>query len=194
MRKLAVFSSGNGSNAENLIRFFLKDGSAAVHLIVTNNPGAGVIQRAKGLGVPVFIFPENWMNEGDKLALWLENNGIDLVVLAGYLKKIPAGLIAAYRDRILNIHPSLLPKFGGKGMYGLNVHKAVLEAGEKESGISIHLVNEKYDDGRIIAQYPMSLSGIATAEDLAHEIHQLEYRYFPLVVRDYLNQILSATK
>lgn len=192
MRKIAVFASGNGSNAENLIRFFRHEGSAFVSLILTNNPNAGVIKRGKLLGVPVFVLPDGWVSDGEKTGIWLKNNGIDLVVLAGYLKKIPSSLIQFFPEKIINIHPSLLPKFGGKGMYGDKVHQAVMAAGEKESGITVHLVNEIYDDGRIIAQHPISLEGILSAAELAEKIHQLEYRHFPTVVSDYLKQIFPS--
>jgi phosphoribosylglycinamide formyltransferase-1 len=186
MKKLAVFASGNGSNAENLIRFFAKDESAVVKLVVTNNPNAGVIIRAKKLGIPVFIFENSFFQNGEKLAAWLLNNQIQFVILAGFLKLIPNKLIQAFPQSIINLHPSLLPKFGGKGMFGNFVHKAVLESGETESGITIHLVDEEYDKGKVLARFPIDLAGIFTPEDLAQAIHELESAYFPEVVKKFV--------
>jgi phosphoribosylglycinamide formyltransferase 1 len=193
MRKIAVFSSGNGTNAENLIRFFQRSPLARVELVVTNNPSAGVINRAKLLGVPAFVFQKGDLTQGEKITQWLLSNQIDLVVLAGYLLKIPHSLINAFDQKIINIHPSLLPKFGGKGMYGNHVHAAVLTAGEKESGITIHLVNEEYDEGKILARFSIPILGVSSEGELAKMIHLLEYEHFPKVVGDYLERKFANT-
>ncbi len=192
MRKIAVFSSGNGTNAENLIKFFKSSPSAEVKLLVTNNSKAGVIGRGKRMGIPVFIFPNDYFLDGEKLAKWLISNQIDLIVLAGFLLKIPSALIKAFDEKIVNIHPSLLPKYGGKGMYGDHVHKAVIEAGDHESGITIHLVNEEYDKGKILAQFSIPLLGLKDYKLLAQKIHELEHNNFPVVVCDYLQRKFVA--
>lgn len=191
MRKIAVFSSGSGTNAENLIRYFQTSALARVELVVTNNPTAGVINRAKALGVPVFVFRKEEFAQGDKIIQWLKSNHIDLLVLAGFLLKIPVSLINAFEQRIINLHPSLLPKFGGKGMFGIHVHQAVLDAKETESGMTIHLVNEEYDQGEILARFSIPTDGIDKPEELAKRIHQLEYENFPLVVCNYLENKLA---
>jgi phosphoribosylglycinamide formyltransferase 1 len=192
MRKIAVFSSGNGTNAENLIEFFKSSPSAEVKLLVTNNSKAGVIGRGKRRGIPVFIFPKDYFLDGEKLAKWLISNHIDLIVLAGFLLKIPPALIKAFDERIVNIHPSLLPKYGGKGMFGDHVHKAVIDAGDHESGITIHLVNEEYDKGEILAQFSIPVLGLKDSKLLAQKIHELEHKNFPVVVSDYLQRKFVA--
>jgi len=193
MRKIAVFSSGNGTNAENLIRFFKSSPLARVKLVVTNNPSAGVINRAKELGVPAFVFQKGDLTQGEKITQWLLSNQIDLVVLAGFLLKIPHSLINAFEQKIINIHPSLLPKFGGKGMYGNHVHAAVLSSGEKESGITVHLVNEEYDKGEILARFSIPIPEGASVDELAKKIHLLEYEHFPKVVVEYLERKFAST-
>jgi phosphoribosylglycinamide formyltransferase-1 len=193
MRKIAVFSSGNGTNAENLIRFFKSSPLARVELVVTNNPSAGVINRAKELGVPAFVFQKGDLTQGEKITQWLLSNQIDLVVLAGFLLKIPHSLINAFEQKIINIHPSLLPKFGGKGMYGNHVHAAVLSSGEKESGITVHLVNEEYDKGEILARFSIPIPEGASVDELAKKIHLLEYEHFPKVVVEYLERKFAST-
>lgn len=188
-----MFSSGNGTNAENLIRFFKSSPLARVELVVTNNPSAGVINRAKELGVPAFVFQKGDLTQGEKITQWLLSNQIDLVVLAGFLLKIPHSLINAFEQKIINIHPSLLPKFGGKGMYGNHVHAAVLSSGEKESGITVHLVNEEYDKGEILARFSIPIPEGASVDELAKKIHLLEYEHFPKVVVEYLERKFAST-
>lgn len=181
MTKMAVFASGNGSNAINLYRYFKRHDHIQVSKIYINNPGAGVIARAIEYDIPYHIFTRKEMNNGMLLEK-LEYDGIDVIILAGFLWKIPIDLISAYHGRIWNIHPSLLPKFGGKGMYGMKVHEAVIAAGEKESGITIHEVNEVYDAGAVVFQEKILLDTAETPETLAHRIHLLEHRYFPEVI------------
>ena len=158
-KRLAVFASGNGSNAENIIRYFQADDrNAEVALVVCNKPDAKVLERAEKLGVPAIVVPRRDFNNEDFMTGLLRDNGIDFIVLAGFLLIIPDFLIKLYPEKIVNIHPSLLPKYGGKGMYGSHVHEAVVAAGEKESGITIHMVDENCDGGRIIFQTTVSAS------------------------------------
>lgn len=186
-KRIAVFASGNGSNAENLIKYF-KEGShgAEVVLAVCNRPDAPVIEKAKRLGVETCIMTRADINDRDLMLGVLEQHSVDIVVLAGFLLMVPPFLIERYRDRIVNIHPSLLPKYGGKGMYGANVHKAVVEAGETETGITIHFVSENYDEGRIIFQARTAVDPSDTPADVERKIHQLERQHYAQIVRDTL--------
>lgn len=181
MINLAVFASGSGSNAENIIRYFEKNDEVQIKLIVSNKSDAYVHQRARDLGVKSVTFTKKEF-ETSVVLEFLQDNGIDFIVLAGFLLRIPANMIDAYPDKIVNIHPALLPKYGGKGMYGDNVHKAVVEAGETESGITIHYVNENYDEGNIIYQAKCPVLPQDTYEDVARKVHELEYKYFPEVI------------
>jgi phosphoribosylglycinamide formyltransferase-1 len=181
MRKIAIFASGSGTNAENIIRHFSESNVAKVDLILTENKEAFVLTRAKNLGVLAHIFTLDELKSGVVKNL-IFKRGVDFIVLAGFLKMIPLNLIQAYPDRIVNIHPALLPNFGGKGMYGINVHKAVIDAGETESGISIHLVNEHYDKGDIVFQAKCPVLPCDNPETLAERIHALEYEFYPIVI------------
>lgn len=187
MKNIVLFASGNGTNAENMIRYFKKKNTAAVKQVVTNNPEAGVIQRAKKRGVPVTIIDKETLQKPEKLLADLKKMEIDLIVLAGFLKKIPEEIVKAFPDRIMNIHPALLPKYGGKGMYGMHVHEAVIQNKEAFSGITIHFVNEKYDEGGIIFQSKIPVYEDDTPESLAARIHKLEYEHFPKVVEKVLS-------
>ncbi|MFT3903158.1 MAG: phosphoribosylglycinamide formyltransferase [Niabella sp.] len=180
--KLAVFASGAGSNAKKMIGYFKEKNTASVSLIVCNNPNAGVIPIAKKEGVELMMIERERFLKGDGYLSELQKRGIDLIVLAGFLWKVPATLIQAYPKKIINIHPALLPKFGGKGMYGAKVHAAVIEAGEKESGITIHYVDEIYDHGETIFQATCNISAYDTPGSLAQKVHELEHRYFSEVV------------
>lgn len=182
-KQIAVFASGNGSNAENITRYFREsDSGAEVGVIICNNPGAGVLGRAGRLGVPAVVMSKAEINDEARMLAVLERYDADLIVLAGFLLKIPEFMIRRYPDRIVNIHPALLPKYGGKGMYGHHVHEAVVAAGEPETGITIHYVNENYDDGSIIFQAKTSVVPGDTPDDVAGKIHILEQRYFPEVL------------
>ena len=187
MKSIAIFASGNGTNAERIIRYFKERKTIEVELVLTNNPGAGVLERAENLGVETVVFDRKSFRESDTIVRLLKERQIDLIVLAGFLWLVPANLLNAFDNRIINIHPALLPKFGGKGMYGNHVHEAVLSSGEKESGISIHYVNEKYDDGQIIFQEKVALEEGETPESLATKIHHLEYEHFPKVIERLLD-------
>lgn len=181
MKRIAVFASGSGSNAENLYHHFKNSNLAKVAMIVSNKPDAFVCTRARNLRIPLTLVSKRSLNDGS-LTYILQQEGIDFVVLAGFLQLVPADLIAAYAGSIVNVHPALLPKFGGKGMYGDRVHAAVLLAGEKESGITIHQVNEHYDEGQIEAQFRCAVYPIDTPESLAQRIHSLEYEHYPQVI------------
>lgn len=164
----------------------MDDQDVEVALILTNNKNAGVIERAKRLNIPCIVFNKKDFRETDTVVNQLKNNHVDLVVLAGFLWLIPENLIATFPNKIVNIHPALLPKFGGKGMYGDNVHKAVVEAKEKESGITIHYVNQHYDEGKVIFQAKCEVNDKDTFEDVANKIHGLEYEHFPKVIEQLL--------
>jgi phosphoribosylglycinamide formyltransferase-1 len=183
MTNIAVFASGAGSNAENITRHFSGSRVARTSLIITDNPSAGVIARAEKLGVPVEVVPRADFRTGGAAALdILHRYNIDYIVLAGFLSLVPHAIIDAYRGRIVNVHPALLPAYGGKGMYGSRVHEAVVAAGEQESGITVHHVDEHFDNGGIIAQFRVAVAPDDTPETLAEKIHALEYEHFPKVV------------
>ncbi len=179
--KIAILSSGNGSNAENLVLYSKNAKTFEIALIISNKESAFVHERAKKLGITSFTFPKSEFEEGNKILELLTKNSIDGVILAGFLLRIPPVILQAYPDRIINIHPSLLPKYGGKGMYGMNVHQAVKEANEQETGITIHYVNENYDEGNIIFQAKFAILSSDTPESIASKVHELEYKHFPKV-------------
>ena len=181
MTRIAILASGSGSNAENIAGYFQNKSTVSIALIAANKADAYVLERAKKLAIPSFVFSKEEMKNGI-LEKQLKSQEIDWVVLAGFLLKIPTALVDAYPNRIINIHPALLPNYGGKGMYGMNVHKAVVAAKEKFSGITIHYVNENYDEGAIIFQGKCELGVEDSPEDLAQKIHQLEYENFPRVI------------
>lgn len=185
MKRIAIFASGSGTNAENLIDYFRRHDSARVSLILCDNPQAGVLERAARLNVPAEVITRGQLREGKALEI-LQKNDIDFIVLAGFLSLVPGELVRKYEKRIVNIHPALLPAYGGKGMYGMNVHRAVIQAGEKVSGITIHYVDEHYDRGQIVFQARTEIRPGDTPEDLAARIHVLEYEHYPHVVADLL--------
>ncbi|MCC6722603.1 MAG: phosphoribosylglycinamide formyltransferase [Bacteroidia bacterium] len=191
MIKIAVFASGNGSNAVNLYNYFKNHKLINIASIYCNNPNAGIINKAKDFKIECRIFSKTEWTNG-KLIEELKSTEINFIVLAGFLWLVPPDLILNYKNRIINIHPSLLPKYGGKGMYGENVHKAIIENNETISGITIHVVNELYDEGKIIFQNKINLNNGETPETLAERIHELEYKYFPQVIEKYiLEEILK---
>ncbi len=187
IKNIAIFASGEGTNAQTIIDFFKSSKSIKIALVVSNKSMANVLNRAKNNQIPTLVIDKHSFCETNEVIAVLKNANIDLIVLAGFLWMIPENLINAFPNKIVNIHPALLPKFGGKGMYGMNVHKAVIDAKEKESGISIHFVNEHYDEGKIIAQYKCEVKENDTAEDLAKKIHQLEYTFFPKTIEGLLS-------
>jgi phosphoribosylglycinamide formyltransferase 1 len=182
MKRIAILASGSGSNAENIIKYFAARQTAEVSLIMSNKADAFVLERAKNHNIPAFVFTAKEMRESDILVEKLAEYKTDYLVLAGFLLKIPENMLRTYPNKIINIHPALLPKYGGKGMYGNFVHETVIREKELESGISIHFVNEKYDEGEIIFQAKCQIEASDTAESLAAKIHKLEYRYFPEII------------
>jgi phosphoribosylglycinamide formyltransferase-1 len=194
-KRIAIFASGAGSNARKIIEYFnTTDRVAIVTLVVCNKANAGVINVAADFNVNVILLDKEKFFRGNHYVDELREEKIDLVILAGFLWKIPSGLIEAYKERIINIHPALLPKYGGKGMYGNFVHEAVLAAGEKESGITIHVVDDLYDHGKHIFQKRCEVLKEDTARSLSERIHKLEHLYFPQVIEDYIKTELLHDK
>ncbi|WKN33503.1 phosphoribosylglycinamide formyltransferase [Porifericola rhodea] len=189
MKNIAVFASGSGTNAEKIFEKFQNHPEARVKLLLSNNPKAGVIARAAKYNIEVCVFDRSILTQTQDILNTLQEQNIDLIVLAGFLLKIPDNLLKAYPDRIVNIHPALLPKYGGKGMYGINVHKAVVAAQEKQSGISIHLCNENYDEGKMILQVSCELTEEDSPTDVAAKVQQLEHKYYPEVVEELVRQL-----
>jgi phosphoribosylglycinamide formyltransferase-1 len=185
IKRIVLFASGSGTNVENIIRFFRQNPQVEVVKILTNNPKAGVIDRIRPMKIPTIVFDKEQLNSG-ALSQQLELLNPDLIVLAGFLLKIPLDFTNAFRNKIINIHPSLLPKHGGKGMYGDRVHQSVKDAGDKETGISIHYVNENYDEGSIIFQAKLEVAEEDSISQIAHKVHQLEYKHFPEVIQKIL--------
>lgn len=188
MKNIAIFASGNGTNCENIIRYFSSSKEINISIVVCNNKKAKVIERAKRYNVPVCIISKEELDDEEKFLQILKEHDVSIIVLAGFMLFIPTYLTQAYPKGIINIHPSLLPKYGGKGMYGMHVHEAVRLNHEKESGITIHYVNNEYDKGQIIRQHSVSLSESDTAEDIAQKVHNLEYKYFPETIEEILKE------
>lgn len=187
MINAAIFASGEGTNAENLFQYFANDTRIKIKLVVTNKDNAGVIARAERYKKNVQIISKTALeNYSDKFIEFLKLENIDLIILAGWLVKIPESFVKAFPDRIINLHPALLPKHGGKGMYGMNVHRAVIQNKETESGITIHFVNEEYDKGKIILQATCQVVADETPESLSKKIQQLEFEYLPKAVEKFL--------
>jgi len=189
MKNIAIFASGSGTNAENIIRFFRKSKYGRVLLVLTNLADAGVIDRAQSLEVETIVFNREQFYNSDELLTLLIDRGIDFVVLAGFLWLVPDYLLTSFENKMINIHPALLPKYGGKGMFGLHVHKAVIDNRENESGITIHHVNREYDEGNIVFQARCEVKSDDSPESLAYRIHQLEYEHFPVVVEKLLKEL-----
>jgi phosphoribosylglycinamide formyltransferase-1 len=189
MKKIVILASGSGTNAENIIKYFAATEIARVEAVFTNNASAKVLERAKNYGITTAVFSKEELNESKVLRII---NAIqpDLIVLAGFLLKFPDNIIAAYPNKIINIHPALLPKYGGKGMYGMHIHRAIVGNKEKETGITVHFVNEHYDEGNILFQKNVILSGDETPEEVAEKIHELEQKYFPEVIEKLLTNSL----
>ncbi len=187
MINAAIFASGEGTNAENIIKHFTNDPRIKIKLVITNKDDAGVVARAEKYKKNVQIISKEALNNySDKIIEFLQTEKIDLIILAGFLLKIPEAFVKAFPNKIVNIHPALLPKYGGKGMYGMNVHKAVIENKETESGISIHFVNEEYDKGELILQAKCNVDPNDTPKTLAKKIRELEHEYFPKAIEKLL--------
>lgn len=184
VKKIALFASGAGTNAQAIIRYFAESKQIVVDSLWSNNPGALALKRASDLGVETFTFNKNQFYESDAVVKMLRERRIDLIVLAGFLWLVPENLIAGFP--IVNIHPALLPKYGGKGMYGMKVHQAVVDNKDTETGISIHIVNRNYDEGEIIYQAKCPILPEDSPEAVAKKVHELEYKYFPSVIEKYI--------
>lgn len=187
MKNIAIFASGSGTNAENIGRYFFNSETIKVAVVLSNNKNVGVHARVRSLGIPSFVFSREEFREGTPVLAKLAEYKIDLVVLAGFMNKISAPLLQAYPGKIINIHPALLPKHGGKGMFGMHVHEAVVAAGEQESGITIHYIDENYDEGDIIFQAACPVLPTDTPEEVATKVHALEYAHYPRVIENILN-------
>lgn len=185
-KKIIIFASGSGSNAQRIVEYFADNDSVVVSSILTNNPKAGVIERAQKLGVDCLLFNRDDFYNSHRIKDFIQKINPDLIILAGFLWKFPENLTRDFQGKIINIHPSLLPKYGGKGMYGMNVHRAVIENNETQSGITIHFVNENYDEGKVLFHKEVHITPQDTPETLAEKIHQLEYQYFPLEIEKLL--------
>ena len=188
MIQIAIWASGSGSNAENIATHFANSSLARVGLILTNNPQAGVIDRAKRLGIPCQAFTNADFKDGHPIVSAMQAANIDWVVLGGFLRLVPLAVIEAYPERIVNIHPALLPKFGGKGMYGHHVHEAVVEARETESGITIHEVTAEYDKGLILFQASCPVTSEDTPQSVEKKVRELEQRFFPEVIESLIRK------
>lgn len=181
-KHIAIFASGTGSNARKILEYFAGRTTVKVALIVSNNSNAGVLDIALEFGIPSLVVNREALNQGDELNKALDKYGIDGIVLAGFMLLIPAWLVQRYPNKIINIHPALLPKHGGKGMYGMHVHRAVKEQGDTESGITIHVVNEQYDEGNIIFQDSCSVVPDDTPESIAAKVQVLEHQHYPRII------------
>lgn len=188
MKKIAIFASGSGTNAENLIQYFQQSKAAEVVVVFSNKADAGVLKKAQSLNVPQVICSKSEFVDGTIIKI-LNQYEIDVIVLAGFLWQFPRVIIEQFPQRIINIHPALLPKYGGKGMYGINVHRAIVENKERETGITIHYIDEQYDEGDIIFQQSVALDGNESAEQVAVLVQQLEHKYFPTVIEQLINNM-----
>lgn len=186
-KKIALFASGSGTNAQNIMNYFSGNEMVEVDSLWANNPSAFALERARKMGVETFVFTKKQLQNSDFVVETLKKRDVNLIVLAGFLLLIPANLIQNFP--IVNIHPALLPKYGGKGMYGINVHKAVVENRDKETGITIHFVNDEYDQGEVVFQEKTAVVPTDTPEDVARKVHEMEYRHFPKVIETVLLKI-----
>ncbi|OQX99428.1 MAG: phosphoribosylglycinamide formyltransferase [Bacteroidetes bacterium 4572_128] len=184
MKKIAIFASGSGTNAENIFKYFQKSEFIKVSLLMSNNKNSFSLERAKNFNIPTKIFNRNQFYKENFVIDILEKNKIDFIILAGFLWLIPDNILKNFEKKIINIHPALLPNYGGKGMFGMKIHNKIIENKEKESGISIHFVNEKYDEGEIIFQKKCKIDKNDNAINLAKNIHNLEYKYFPKIIEN----------
>jgi phosphoribosylglycinamide formyltransferase-1 len=191
MVNIALFASGNGTNAERLINYFSDSKQVKIKLVIANNEKAGIVEKAVLYKKNLQLISKATLSDYiDQFIDFLKTEEVDLIILAGFLLKIPKQLVVAFPDRIINIHPSLLPKHGGKGMFGKFVHEAVIKSGDKKSGITVHYVNEEYDEGKIILQQSCEISDNETVLTLEKKIHELEYAYLPIAVEEVINSII----
>jgi phosphoribosylglycinamide formyltransferase-1 len=191
--RIAIFASGSGTNAEEITNYFKGHPFINVTLILSNNPKAGVLERARKLDIPAKVFTREEFTTS-KVIAWLREYKVTHIVLAGFLWLIPSSLVNAYRNKIINIHPALLPKFGGKGMYGMKIHELVRQLNETETGITIHLVNNEYDEGAILYQAKCTVTNTDSLEQIADKVHQLEYAHYPKVIEKWILSDWSSLK
>lgn len=191
MWNLTIFASGNGSNAENIFNYFKNSDLVRIGLVITDNPKAFVIQRCRKFSVPCLVLSQRLLSDSDFMLGVLRDFRTNFIVLSGYIKLVPDYIVAAFDHRIVNIHPSLLPKHGGKGMYGMRVHQSVIDSGDKESGITVHFVDNFYDNGSAIFQAKVPVEPGDTPESLAEKVHALEYKYYPQVIEDTVKKVLG---
>ncbi len=189
MKRIAIFASGSGSNAQRIMEHFKRNKEMEVALVLCNKPDAYVLQRADNFEVPTHVFTKEELYHTNSIDNLLKNLEIDLIVLAGFMWLIPERLIHAYPKRMVNIHPALLPKFGGEGMYGQKVHEAVLQSGDAETGISVHYINKNFDEGEIIYQSRCPVDKNDDAEKLAYKVHQLEHLHYPKIIEELLKKL-----
>lgn len=189
-KKLAIFASGSGSNAENIIEHFKNSENIEVAIVLTNKSDAYVIERARKHAIPTTVFSKSDLMNTEVVYDTLDRCNVDFIILAGFLLLVPSQMVQAYPKKIINIHPALLPSYGGKGMYGAHVHKAVIDNKEERSGITIHLVDEVYDRGEIIFQGSCQIDAADTPKTLADKIHELEFQHFPDVIESYVNRVI----
>lgn len=189
--RIAILASGTGSNAKALMEYFSTASTIKIACLISNNESCGALEAAREQNVPLKLYSNDEIEQGDVLTNYLSENKIDFIILAGFLRKIPATTIRNYPNKIINIHPALLPAFGGKGMYGQHVHKAVLESKSVQSGITIHCVNENYDEGNYVAQFYTYVLPNDTIKTLENRIRALELRYYPIVVEGYIHSITN---
>lgn len=187
MKKIVLFASGSGTNVENIYNYLIEKGTISIEKVYCNNPQAFVIKRCQTLGIPCKVFTKDEFYHKNTILNDLRYINPDLIVLAGFLWLIPSKLVAAFQNKIINIHPALLPNFGGKGMYGMHVHNAVVNEKAKETGITIHYINEKYDEGNTIFQARCKVEPDESAEDVAQKVHRLEYEHFPRIIVELLS-------
>ena len=193
MSNLAIFASGSGTNAEQVIKYFKGDAEHSVKVVLSNKADALVLERAKNLSVPAIVFDRNMFYNTRQVLGALNDYAVDVLVLAGFLWLVPDYLLITFSQRIINIHPALLPDFGGKGMYGMSVHEAVIREGRKKSGITIHLINEDYDRGKILFQAECPVFPNDTPDDLANRIHHLEHRHYPEQLKNYVQKLVPLS-
>lgn len=190
-QRIAIFASGNGSNFQRIAEYFAGHAEIEIAALYSNRPDAFALERAVNMGIPAVVFSRDSFYNSPDILNDLHSRHIDWIVLAGFLWLVPVNFLHSYENRILNIHPALLPKYGGKGMYGMRVHEAVVAAGDTESGITIHMVNEHYDEGQVVFQARCPVLPGDTAEDVAKKIHQLEYAHFPRVIEEFLSKKIT---
>lgn len=188
-KRIAIFASGSGTNAEEIFKKFQNHPTADVTVLLSNNTNAYALIRAEKFEVATKVFDRKTFRESNEIVDFLLNKRIDLIVLAGFMWLVPINLVSAFPNRIINIHPALLPKYGGKGMYGMHVHQAVKDNNESETGITIHYVNDKYDEGQIIYQVSCPISNSDTPDDIANKVHLLEYEHYPRIIEELISKL-----